>query len=157
MCHIPMALQNVYALLYEYRLLVAMNALGIKLDPGAQTRLLGLGRLLEGEGVPERPSFDAAGRRAMTRLPLRVLVRVSTAHGMADARLENLSGGGCSLVSPALSSCGDELLVSITAPDTDSEYVFPARVVWASDGRIGARFSGMPTRVHSAPRMPRAA
>ena len=80
MCHIPMALQNVYALLYEYRLLVAMNALGIKLDPGAQTRLLGLGRLLEGEGVPEQPSADAAGRRAMTRLPLRVLVRVSTAH-----------------------------------------------------------------------------
>lgn len=152
-----MALQNVYALLYEYRLLVAMHALGIKLDPGSQARLGGLGRLLEGARVPEQASADAGGRRAMTRLPLHVRVRVSTAHGMADARLENLSGGGCSLASPALSSCGDEILVSITAPDTDAEYVFPARVVWARDGRMGARFSGMPTRVHTAPHMPRAA
>jgi hypothetical protein len=47
-----MPTQTVYDLMYEYRLLCAMDALGIKLDPGATARLHGLARMLEGEGVP---------------------------------------------------------------------------------------------------------
>lgn len=140
-----MPTQTVYDLMYEYRLLCAMDALGIKLDPGAKARLHGLERMLEGEGVPVEGS--TSGRRSMPRLELRAKVRVSTPHGIVDARLRNLSGGGCSLTADAVVTFGDEILVSITSSDGRFDYVFPARVMWADRGLVGARFSGMPTRV----------
>lgn len=139
--------RSVYELMYEYRLLCAMDALGIKLDPGANARLFGLARMLEGEGLAGEGDADGRGRRAMPRLALRAKVRVSTPHGIADASLKNLSGGGCAIATSALGTRGDEILVSITSTDGRYDYVFPARVVWAGEGRLGARFSGMPTRV----------
>ena len=63
-----MALQNVYALLYEYRLLLAMHALGIKLDPGSQARLGGLGHraaLLPGAQGAARRLSAAVGAAAV--------------------------------------------------------------------------------------------
>jgi Tfp pilus assembly protein PilZ len=134
-----------------------MDALGIKLDPGAAARLSGLARMLEGEGVPVEGEGEGHPRRAMPRLELRAHARVSTSKGLFEGRLRNLSAGGCAIAAEASASVGEEILVSITSPDGRFDYVFPGRVMWATRGQIGMRFSGMPTRVVSSQASHRAA
>lgn len=132
-------MDDVFALLFDYRLLIGKEQVGVPLDDAERARLMAVARLLSGE-VPRRD------RRAMPRLEAPVRAQYTLPGGFGEGDVVNVSGGGMALATRQLVEVGTRCIVRV-ARDT-VEYVFPCRVVWcATDptAGMGVAFDGLPS------------
>ncbi len=132
--------RSLLQLLYDYRLLLALQDAGVPLDDEEAHRFRSAQLLLRGEGLRR-----AADRRAFPRLPYPRPAHLTCSGQFLLCRLADVSGGGVRLRCLDPRPVGEELLVHLADTATALEYTFPACVVWAKDTEMGLRFEGVPT------------
>ena len=137
-------------LLFEYRLLRSKrDHLQIALDDHEVTRIHGIENMLRGKSV------IADARRSMPRLLCPRSVQFTLPGRFGAGEIANISAGGASISTSELLRVGDRTIVRVAAPETGIEYVFPCRVVWTSDaklGNVGVAFDGVPSQTQIAKR-----
>lgn len=138
-------MDDVFSLLFEYRLLVGKEQVGVPLEDAERTRLIAAVRLLSGE-VPRRD------RRAMPRVHSPVRAQFTLPGGFGDGEVLNVSGGGMAIATRHLVDVGTRCIVRVAREA--SEYVFPCRVVWSATdptAGMGVAFDGLPSRTMLRP------
>jgi len=138
-------MDDVFSLLFEYRLLVGKEQVGVPLDEHERARLLAAVRLLSGE-IPRRD------RRAMPRVPGKVRAQFTLPGGFGEGEVLNVSGGGMALATTQLVDLGTRCIVRIARDAV--EYVFPCRVVWSATDPtpgLGMAFDGLPSQTMLRP------
>lgn len=135
-------MRNVLEMIYDYQLLrVKQDQLDVPLDDDERARLLGLGRLLSGDGDK--------GVRQMPRLPFPGQVGFTLPGGFEAGEVKNLSGKGLAIATPRPPSNGTRVIVRMVDPHSSAEYFFPCRVIWSRRAPLpgmGLAFDGVPTK-----------
>ncbi len=132
--------RSLLQLLYDYRLLLALQEAGVPLDDEEAHRFRSAQLLLRGEGP--RP---AAERRAFPRLPFPLAAQLTCSGRFLLCRLLDVGGGGLRMRCLDPLPRGEDVLVHLTDATGPLEYTFPARVVWSKGHEMGLRFEGVPT------------
>lgn len=138
-------MDDIFSLLFEYRLLLGKEQVGVPLDDLERARLMAVARMLSGD-VPRRD------RRSMPRLPAPVRAQFTLPGGFGEGEVLNVSGGGMALATRDLVELGTRCIVRV--PREELEYVFPCRIVWnATDPTpgVGVAFDGLPSRTALRP------
>jgi hypothetical protein len=131
-------------IIHDFQLLEARARMGVPLYEEEEAERSGLWALLQGD------SSDPSGRRLLPRVLAPMQARFSQSRGFGSGRLRDLSGGGLSISTSRPPELDAELLVYLDDAVRGLRYVFPVRVIWrvtGPKGALGARFSGMPSRV----------
>src|ERR1043165_7383663 len=99
-------MDDVFSLLFEYRLLVGKEQVGVPLDDGERSRLVVAVRMLSGE-VPRRD------RRAMPRAHAPVRAQFTLPGGFGEGEVLNVSGGGMAIATKAHVEVGTRCIVRV--------------------------------------------
>ncbi len=142
-----MTIRNLLETIYEFQALVGKrDHLGLPLDENEQVRLLGLGRLLAGEGD--------GGHRTMPRVPVPMTVVFTLPGGFEVGQVRNVSGRGLAVATARPPEIDARTIVRAVDASRGCEYLFPCRVVWRRRAPLpgmGVAFDGVPTRSEWAP------
>ena len=142
-------------LVHDYQLLrVREGSLDDALDDADRARLLGLGRMLQGDVI------GADSRRTMLRVPSPQPIEFTEPGGFAVGQIRNISGGGMAISTGRPLPMGTRTIVRVAEVSRGVEFVFPARVVWSSRSLspiMGVAFDGPPKKSAITLTLPRGA
>lgn len=125
---------------YEYQLLRAKERMQIDLGLSEQVRARALRQCLRGDFINGR-------KRRCNRFDDPPAVHFTYSGGFGEGRLHDICGSGVALATNCKLQLGVRTVLRICDLQSNSEYVFPARVVWQAQTIAGLAFDGAPSRI----------
>lgn len=129
---------------YEYQLLRAKERMQLELGLPDRVRANALRKCLRGD-------FINGQKRRCNRFEDPPQVHFTYAGGFGEGRLHDICGSGVAIETACKLETGMRTVLRICDLQSNSEYVFPAQVVWQASMVVGLAFDGAPSRIEDMP------